>query len=182
MAPRLSAEQRRVARAMALAVVVTVATLVLAGALNPFRAPTLALPAERLAYAISLEGFDLLWLAAAIGDVARRRFFSPGDIGGSGSGIGESNGVREARAVLQNTLEQTVLAVAAHGALAVRLMPGATGLLPALVALFGVGRLLFWLGYRGGAGGRALGFALTFYPSVAACLLAVALAAIAPPP
>ena len=37
---------------------------------------------------------------------------------------------------------------------------------PAAVILFVVGRALFWRGYASGAPGRALGFALTFYPQV----------------
>ena len=47
--------------------------------------------------------------------------------------------------------------------------------LPGLVGLFCVGRASFWLGYRHGAAARAFGFALTFYPSVGACVAAVAL-------
>jgi uncharacterized membrane protein YecN with MAPEG domain len=37
--------------------------------------------------------------------------------------------------------------------------------------VFFVGRILFWRGYARGAPARALGFALTFYPSVAMILL-----------
>jgi hypothetical protein len=35
-----------------------------------------------------------------------------------------------------------------------------------LVGLFLLGRVLFIGGYRKGAGGRALGFGLTFYPTL----------------
>jgi uncharacterized membrane protein YecN with MAPEG domain len=48
----------------------------------------------------------------------------------------------------------------------------AVAVIDALVILFAVGRLLFWIGYRRGAAGRAFGFALTFYPSVLALLAA----------
>jgi hypothetical protein len=41
-------------------------------------------------------------------------------------------------------------------------------LAPALVSLFLIGRMLLIFGYRKGAGGRAIGFALMFYPIVAA--------------
>jgi uncharacterized membrane protein YecN with MAPEG domain len=44
-------------------------------------------------------------------------------------------------------------------------------LVPLLGGLFCGGRVLFWIGYRHGAVGRAFGFALTFYPSVGALLL-----------
>ncbi len=42
---------------------------------------------------------------------------------------------------------------------------------PCAVSLFLLGRLFFITGYRKGAGGRAFGFALTFYPTVAAYLI-----------
>jgi len=38
--------------------------------------------------------------------------------------------------------------------------------IPAAAILFLSGRVLFIRGYRGGAPSRAVGFALTFYPSV----------------
>ena len=38
--------------------------------------------------------------------------------------------------------------------------------IPAAVILFLCGRVLFVRGYRGGAPSRAVGFALTYYPSV----------------
>ncbi len=51
---------------------------------------------------------------------------------------------------------------------------GAT-MLTALAILFCIGRALFWAGYGRGAGGRALGFALTFYPTIAAFGLSAAM-------
>jgi uncharacterized membrane protein YecN with MAPEG domain len=39
--------------------------------------------------------------------------------------------------------------------------------------LFFLGRVLFWQGYVRGAPARALGFALTFYPTVAMLVVAV---------
>jgi hypothetical protein len=47
--------------------------------------------------------------------------------------------------------------------------------IPLLVALFCIGRAAFWFGYVGGAAGRAFGFGTTFYPTVAAYVLAVVL-------
>ena len=73
-----------------------------------------------------------------------------------------------ASAVLQNTLEQVVLAVVVHLALASLLRGREMVLIPLLVALFCSGRLAFWIGYRRGAGSRALGFGLTFYPTALA--------------
>ena len=42
------------------------------------------------------------------------------------------------------------------------------GLIPVLAVLFGFGRLAFWIGYLMTPWGRAFGFGLTFYPTVAA--------------
>ncbi len=110
-----------------------------------------------------------LWLAAAIGDVARRRFVSEGAIGG---GDGNDAKVDAANAVLRNTAEQALLAGFAYTALLVT-SDHARVPVALFVACFSAGRLLFWTGYRDGAEARALGFALTFYPSVAALLMAV---------
>lgn len=78
--------------------------------------------------------------------------------------------VRVLQAVLQNTLEQVVLAVLAHGAFAALVPPDWLGLIPTYTVLFVVGRVLFAAGYAGGAAGRAVGFALTFMPSMAMCV------------
>lgn len=105
------------------------------------------------------------WLLVSIGRLARHRFFTPADIDGSGLTQGTDT-AKELQAVLQNTLEQTVLAVLAYGCFAA-LAPGAfLGMLPAAAALFWIGRALFWHGYARGAGARAFGFALTFYSTV----------------
>lgn len=161
-------EQRRVAVSMALAVTITGVVLALAAFWEP-EGPAQPV-AERLQAALRADVFVVAWLAAAIGNVARLRFFSRDDIAGSGAGAG-SQPVREAVAILQNTAEQVVLAVLTHLALAA-ILGRPTAMLVALAALFCAGRALFWAGYGRGAGGRALGFALTFYPSVAALGLA----------
>lgn len=67
--------------------------------------------------------------------------------------------------MLQNTLEQTVLAGAAYMIWAV-VMPRRWLWSVAIAALFFVaGRALFARGYTRGAGGRAMGFGLTAYPT-----------------
>jgi len=109
------------------------------------------------------------WAAAAIGDVARRRFASPAAIDGGDA----DPAVDIANAILRNTIEQAVLALLAYAALAL-VMPAARLPIALSVAMFSAGRLLFWSGYRDGAASRALGFGLTFYPSVAALLVAAA--------
>ena len=120
---------------------------------------------KRIAFALGADAFIALWLAISIGLLARHRFFTPEDIDGGGLTQGTET-ANVLQATLQNTLEQTVLAVLVHLAWAV-LMPMAwMSAIPAAVVLFLCGRVTFIRGYRGGAPSRAIGFALTFYPSV----------------
>ncbi len=78
------------------------------------------------------------------------------------------------QSVLQNTLKQAVLAIVAYGAW-LFLGPIGWRMLPVLfVILFCLGRWLFYVGYLSGGPGRAVGFALTFYPS---CSLIIVLLA-----
>lgn len=103
-----------------------------------------------------------LWLAVAVARLARHRFFSDEDIDGVlGAGTVHA---RILQSLVQNTLEQTVLAVVAYGAWLLTGAPIATAWIA--VACFSVGRLLFFVGYDRGAAARSLGFALTFYPTV----------------
>ena len=161
-------EQRGVALRMVAALCVTI-LVSLACLYRGAAAPTML--AGRLIGTARADVFVLCWLAAAIGNVARLRFFSTDDIAGSGSGT-PSAAVDQAKGVLQNTLEQVVLAVPVHVALAV-LLASSMPLIVALAALFAIGRLLFWIGYSRGAEARAFGFALTFYPSVAGLIVVV---------
>jgi hypothetical protein len=101
--PAFRREKRGVGVRMAGALLVTVA--VIAAALT--FGPTAAL-AERLAVAILVNLTVLAWPAGGIANVARLRFFSPNDIARSGR-TDASSAVRDASAILQNTLEQVVL-------------------------------------------------------------------------
>jgi hypothetical protein len=125
---------------------------------------------QRIVEALRADVFVAIWLFAAIANVARLRFSSREDIDGSGM-TQATEPVRIANAIVQNTLEQTVLAVVAHAAIAV-VLPRSTLLVGALVILFCIGRACFWSGYRKGASGRAFGFGLTFYPTALTLLLA----------
>lgn len=110
------------------------------------------------------------WLAVAIGDVARRRYVSAAAIDG---GDGADPAVDSGNAILRNTAEQALVAVLGYSALTL-LSEHARLSVALFAACFSAGRLLFWNGYRSGAEGRALGFALTFYSSIAALLMAAA--------
>ena len=165
-------EQKRVRFGAAWAVALSVFVLVVLVMARPFGMPDFPDAGARLLFTVRADLFVVGWLGVMVARVAQRRFFSADDIAGRAAGDG-GDGVRRANAVLENTLEQVVFAVGCHLGLA-SVLPGRFMIVvPGLVGLFCVGRALFWLGYRGGAGSRALGFGLTFYPSVGAFLAAV---------
>ncbi|MEA3040592.1 MAG: hypothetical protein QOC65_81 [Sphingomonadales bacterium] len=111
----------------------------------------------------ALAGFCLL---VSVGRLAGHRFFTPDDIDGGGMS-GNTPRAALLQSLIQNTLEQVVLAIIAWGAW-LWLGPAERGGHVIVFALaFAVGRLLFFAGYSRGALFRALGFTLTFYPSVA---------------
>lgn len=130
-----------------------------------------------LAARLTLAGAALMLpvatLIISIGRLANHRFATPEDIDGSGLTPGSAR-AKLLQSLLQNTLEQTVVAIAVYLAWVVlapnKLLPA----LPMAAVLFFCGRMLFFRGYARGAPGRALGFGLTFYPS--ALLLLVLLA------
>lgn len=154
--------RRGAAGAAGLAAIVLGLAVWLAGPPNPDAG-------ERVAFALRIDVVVVGWFAAAIANVARLRFGSPEDIDAeTAQTVGPR--VKIARAILGNTAEQAGLAVFAHLLVAVTL-DAYTLVVPVLAALFCVGRLLFWLGYAKGAAARALGFGLTFYPSLAALII-----------
>jgi len=169
----LSTAQRGVLRGIVLALAITVAVLAAAVALPNFPRPATADVGGRLAFVAAWDLLVVFWLLLAIGTLARHRFFHAEDIDGSGLTAG-SAAARHHQAVLQNTLEQVVLAVAVHAACAILFPAGWLAALPAAAVLFALGRVLFWRGYRQGAAARALGFGLTFYPTALLFLAAVA--------
>ncbi len=168
----LDVEQRRVLRGMSFAAVVAATVLGFGIVFASPLVPPLPRIEDRIAFTLRCDLFVMAWLAAAIAAVARGRFFSAADIGGAGfSEAGPQIAISSA--VLQNTLEQAMLAVLAHLILASLLHGREMIVVPLLVGLFCAGRLAFWLGYKHGAGNRAFGFGLTFYPSLLALGLAL---------
>lgn len=121
--------------------------------------------ATSLTWALTWDAGILVCLILAIGTLARHRFLTPADIDGSGLTSGTAR-AQVLQAVLQNTLEQSVIAVVAHLFWASIMPFGAQAAIPAAVVLFVIGRIFFVEGYAKGAGARAFGFALTFYPTV----------------
>jgi MAPEG family len=130
--------------------------------------PSTALPPDepgaRLAWALQWTLLPMLTLVVAVGQVANHRFYTPQDIDRAGLTDGTPQ-VRLRQAILQNTLEQAVLAVAAYAIWAVVMPYSWLGSIAAAALLFVAGRVLFARGYASGAPGRTLGFGLTAYPT-----------------
>jgi hypothetical protein len=120
----------------------------------------------RIAWALQWALLPMLTLMISIMRVANHRFSSPDDIDGSGLTVGTSR-VLILRAILQNTLEQTVLAVAAYSIWAAAMPQSWLRAIPIAALLFVTGRILFARGYDRGAPGRAMGFGLTAYSTFA---------------
>ena len=171
----LTGEQPGVLRGIAAAMLLTVLSLLAAILTDVFPLPVTDSPAERAGFAASWAILVVVWLVVAVGSLARHRFFNPGDIGGSGL-ADDSQAAKVKQAYLQNTLEQVVLAAVVYGMAAVLLPVAWLSSIPAAAILFAVGRVLFRARYEKGAAARALGFGLTFYPTVA--LLVVVIVAV----
>jgi hypothetical protein len=167
----LTEKQRAVLGGMILGL----ASTLLALALAIVAVPSAFLPdhnaASAIAHALQWDILLVLWLAANIAMLARHRFFTPADIDGGGLSDGTPT-AKVLQSVLQNTLEQMVLALSAHLIWAATMPLQWQAAVPAAAMLFFLGRVLFWQGYVRGAPARALGFALTFYPTVAMLVVA----------
>ena len=168
----LTTKQRGVLKGIIAGATITVFVIVGAILAGPMGLPPDATTGDRLGLALWADAFIALWLGISIALLARHRFFTPEDIDGGGLTQGTQT-ANVLQATLQNTLEQSVLAVLVHLVWAT-LMPVAwISAIPAAVILFFCGRVLFVRGYRGGAPSRSIGFALTFYPSVLMLALVV---------
>jgi uncharacterized membrane protein YecN with MAPEG domain len=120
---------------------------------------------ERMTFVLKADILLFLWLAGCVRAVSGGRFRSPADIRGSAFGA-PSPAIAVRAAVLQNTLEQSVLFFPATLILAALMRGFELVLAPFLVGLFLVGRVFFAVGYAKGASGRAFGMALTAAPII----------------
>lgn len=193
-------EQRETFAGMATAMAVTLITLGLTatGALAPpfLRGPDLRFGSltddvdrfvSHLRYALQCDLTLALPLVFLILRSAAYRFFhvavinaaarptAPGKKkdGDASTAADDERTMREYQSIIQNTLEQAVLAALTHGAWAAAMPTRVQTAIPVSCLLFFVGRVGFVAGYSKGAGARALGFALTLYPSVIMLLLLV---------
>lgn len=168
----LNETQRGVLRGMLAGILVTVLGL---GAAIAFP-PEVVLPGEGFAAslldALKWGVLPVASLAIHIALLARHRFFTPEDISGGGLSAGTAH-ARILQATLQNTLEQSVLALSVYAIWAAAMPRVWQAAIAGAAILFGLGRVLFLRGYAGGAPARALGFALTFYPTLAMLIMIV---------
>lgn len=121
--------------------------------------------ARALMIAFLLAALPLLVL---IGLLAQRRFFGDDII--DGQRFAEGSGEEIDQRVLQNTVEQLVLAICIWpiaGALF------GAGMVLALGCGFVIARGAFWLGYHAAPSLRAFGFAATFYPTAISAVLSL---------
>lgn len=160
----LTHKQRGTALGMLIGFVSALAVIILGVRLNPLDFDTSVEIIERLRVATASMVLVCVFLVFSIGRLARHRFFTPDDIDGAGLTEGTVK-AKLLQALLQNTLEQTMLAILVYSSWAL-LMPGTwLSVIPLAALSFAIGRILFFFGYTRGAPSRATGFALTFYPS-----------------
>jgi len=119
------------------------------------------LPAgDRIAFALLSDLPVFVWLAGCVRAVSSFRFREPADR--KGAAFGPPTPALAIRiAVLQNSLEQTVLVVGAHLILATQLRGPELVIIPLSTLLYLCGRALFALNYAKGAVPRSFGMALT---------------------
>lgn len=172
-----SADQRSIVRDAFLAIVFCAAVLAAGYAWVPASWFGLGAPlntADRMAFALQADLVIFLWLAGCVRAVSKGRFHSPADIRGSASGP-PSPAIKIRSAVLQNSLEQTVLVVGAHLILATVLRGPELRVIPLLAVLYLVGRVTFAWGYARRPVGRAFGMAVTGASTAAGYALAIGL-------
>ncbi len=130
--------------------------------------------AESIAFALKWDLLIFLWLLGCIQVAARTRLPSPGDRPDSASAPPRPATLVPS-AVLQNSLEQTVIASGAHLILATVLRGPELVIIPLLVLLYLIGRIGLAAGYAKGVVGRAFGMALTSASAVAGYGIALVL-------
>jgi hypothetical protein len=105
-----------------------------------------------------------VFLIVCIGRMANHRFFTPEDIDGDPRRADTPKAI-ELQRVLQNTVEQSVLATIVYAMWTMVAPVQSVGTVLIAAGLFAVGRVLFMAFHGKGASGRAIGFVLTFYPT-----------------
>lgn len=134
--------------------------------IGPFEAATQF--QDRITLAIQCALLPGLMLLIGIGVLGSGRFGNEAE--DPTACQASSQGMKVNVRYLSNTHEQFTLFLIALLGLALALPAPALTLLPIYASLFVIGRIAFWIGYHINPLYRALGFGMTFYPTVTAML------------
>lgn len=161
----LTEKQAGVLKGIIIGASIALCIVFLGAYLNPFGYSESLDVIDRLSVAILSCVIPAAFLGASIGRLAKHRFITPEDIDGGGltKGTEQANILQ---ALLQNTFEQTLLATLVYFAWSIVMPATWLSVVPIAALAFGLGRLLFFRGYKKGAPSRAIGFTLSFYPSI----------------
>ncbi|PID45010.1 MAG: hypothetical protein CSB47_10210 [Proteobacteria bacterium] len=170
---KLTEKQSGVLRGMLLGASITLCIIGLGSYLNPFGYTNSLNFIDKLTVAILWCLIPATFLAISIGRLAKHRFFTPEDIDGGGLSGNDTKQASLLQTLLQNTLEQTLLASLVYCAWSIVMPSTWLSVVPISAIAFGLGRILFFIGYKKGAPSRALGFTLSFYPSIAMLVIVI---------
>lgn len=169
----LSRDQQASMRNAAIAAAATLAVFLLSYLTLPifFDFPTAQL--DRFVFVFRAEIFIFLWVVVAFRIVSSNRFF--GSVTGDSPRLpaGEQQGVTVQFA--HHTLQQAIMALVAHAALATLLEGPAIALLVGAIVLFIAGRAIFIAGMRSSADARSIGMMMTTLPTVLCYAAAIVL-------
>jgi uncharacterized MAPEG superfamily protein len=146
---------------------VTIAVISLVMYVLPSYAPryhTLSSFPERMELVLPCTLLPVATLFLAIINMALFRVHSPADIDAA---LAEpSKLARVYQSMIQNTLEQTALAIPIYTVAGTILPSSRLVVVPYVAILFFIGRIAFFLGYSRSAPGRSIGFTLTVIPTL----------------
>lgn len=108
--------------------------------------------------------FPILSLILSILNMMFFRLHSPSDVDASLNEPTKESRIKQA--IIQNTLEQSVIAIPIYIISGLYFPLNRLIIIPIASILFFIGRIIFMIGYTYGAPGRAIGFALTIIPSL----------------
>ncbi|XP_071944916.1 transmembrane protein 79-like [Antedon mediterranea] len=121
---------------------------------------------DRLIFTARWQVLEVVLLFTMIMVVANTRFRSVDKIGDPTKPMPPSHIITVHIRVLQNTVEQLALRAPFELILSTYLEQTSMKLIPLLVTFFVVARIIFWVGYTRGPFQRALGFSMTFMPTM----------------
>ncbi|MCP4951242.1 MAG: MAPEG family protein [Proteobacteria bacterium] len=140
---KFSSKQKGTALGMLIGFLSALTVVILGTRLNPFQMNPAADGFEALRIAAISVISVCIFLVFSIGRIARHRFFSPDDIDGAGLTTGTAK-VKLLQAELQNTVEQTLLAIIVYFSWAILLPSTWILVIPLAGVSFAIGRILFF--------------------------------------